>query len=65
MVITKKQKIENWLEDKTHVYQHGWKECGKGNSHRQFMYPDQHDQDEYTIGYSEHFAVQECEGQEV
>ena len=61
---TIEEKRELWLTDKTRVYQHGWKECEKGNPHKQFMYPDQEDQDEYTVGYSEHFAVQKCAGQE-
>jgi len=49
-----------WLKDKTPEYVHGWRECEKGNTHKQFMYPDQHDQDKYTTGYSEFFAIQEC-----
>jgi len=40
MVTTKKQKRENWLEDKTRVYQHGWEECEKGLPYKEFMYPE-------------------------
>ncbi len=57
---TVEEKRELWLKDKTTVYKHGWKECQKGNPHKQFMYPDQEDQDEYSVGYSEFFAIQEC-----
>ena len=54
------RKRELWLADKTPEYVHGWKECEKGNPHKQYMYPEQHDQDKYTVGYSEFFAIQEC-----
>jgi hypothetical protein len=57
---TVEEKRELWLKDKTPEYVHGWRECEKGNPHKQFMYPDQHDQDEYSVGYSEFFAIQEC-----
>ena len=50
-----------WLSDKTPEYVHGWRECEKGNAHKQYMYPEQHEQDEYTRGYGEFFAVHECE----
>ena len=56
---TTEEKRELWLKDKSPVYHHGWEECEKGNRHKQFMYPEQHDQDEYTLGYSECFAIQE------
>lgn len=56
-----KARQEEWLKDKSQVYVHGWKECATGNAHKQYMYPEQHDQDEYTLGYSERFAVGECE----
>ena len=54
------EKRELWLSDKTQEYKHGWKECEQGNPHREFMYPDQYDQDKYTTGYSEFFAIHEC-----
>ena len=59
---TADEKRAYWLSDKTPEYKHGWKECEKGNPHRQFMYPEQEEQDKYTTGYSEFFAVQECQG---
>jgi len=59
---TNKEKREIWLEDKPPEYVHGWRECEKGNPHKEFMYPEQPEQDEYTLGYREHFVIQECQG---
>lgn len=56
MLTEEKRKL--WLKDKSREYHHGWKECEKGNPHKQLMYPEQHDQYEYTEGYSDCFDIQ-------
>jgi len=61
MSVSIKQKRVLWLENKTPEYVHGWKECENGNPHREYMYPDQHDQDKYTTGYGDYFAIHESE----
>jgi len=61
MVTTKKQKRENWLEDKTRVYQHGWEECEKGLPYKEFMYPEIGEQEQYKTGWGECHVVMECE----
>jgi len=54
------EKRELWLKDKTREYVHGWRQCEKGNSYNEFMYPEQPEQDQYAIGWREYFAVDKC-----
>ena len=51
MSTTKKYKF--WLSNKTPEYVHGWKDRIEDNDHKEYMYPEQHSQDEYRRGYEE------------